>query len=252
MSEQPNTVWLRTTCAQNGLPLADDQLEELGAFASQLLEWNKNINLISRRDEGNLWSVHILHSLSVLFKLEIPHGAKVLDLGTGGGLPGIPIKIARPDLSFTLLDSTQKKTKVVKDIVRVLELTDVRVEWGRAEDLGKQQGYAHYFDVVFARAVASLKDLVRWSFPLLKQSGTNTLPADRKASFAEKRIVARPSLVAFKGGDLESEVGQVRNDPRVGMVSVVELSLLGSNQLEGSEKKIVVVEAGVGHKEKAK
>jgi 16S rRNA (guanine527-N7)-methyltransferase len=90
----PDVLALRTTCSQNGLELEESQLGSLELLVSNLLEWNKKINLISRRDEENIWSSHILHCLALLFKVELGQSLKVLDLGTGGGLPGIPLKIA--------------------------------------------------------------------------------------------------------------------------------------------------------------
>jgi 16S rRNA (guanine527-N7)-methyltransferase len=252
MSVLLNTVWLRTTCAQNGLTLDDTQLAKLEAFTAHLLEWNKKINLISRRDEENVWAGHILHSLSLLFKVSIPQGAVVLDLGTGGGLPGIPIKIARPDLNITLLDSTQKKTNVVKEIVQSLGLTGVPVVWSRAEDLAKQTEYKHHFDFVLARAVASLKDLVRWSSPLLKQDGNPNRFKERPASEGAKRELTKPAIIALKGGDLETEIRQTKNDPRVREISLIDLSLIGSSQFDVGGKKIVIVEITSGQKEKAK
>jgi len=251
MSATPDAVWLRTTCSQNGLQLNDNQLALLERYSWKLLEWNKSINLISRRDEENFWRVHLLHSLSVLFKLEIPSMSTVLDLGTGGGLPGIPLKVARPDLVVTLLDSTKKKTNVVSDIVHALELNDVDVVCARAEDVGGQEKYSHRFDVVFARAVASLKDLVRWSWPFLKRGDTKTVLDVEGHPASARRMIVCPSLVAFKGGEIEGEIQQVRNDPRVKALSTINLSIAGSHQLEAGEKKLVVVEFGDGQKEKA-
>jgi 16S rRNA (guanine527-N7)-methyltransferase len=252
MNVWSNTVWLRTACAQNGLTLNDTQLAKLDAFASRLLEWNKKINLISRRDEENFWAGHILHSLSLLFKVNIPLQATVLDLGTGGGLPGIPIKIVRPDLNVTLLDSTQKKTNVVREIVNSLSLTGVHVVWGRAEELAKQRAYGHHFDIILARAVASLKDLVQWSSPLLKQDGDTRRFSDAPTTEGVKRQITRPTLIAFKGGDLDAEIGQVKNNPLIDEITIIDLSLMGSSQFDPGEKKIVVVEIGSGQKEKAK
>jgi 16S rRNA (guanine527-N7)-methyltransferase len=107
---------VRQICLRNGLEISDPQLELLNRFVHGLLEWNRAINVISRKDEENVWYGHILHCLTMLFLLEIPERAKVLDLGSGGGLPGIPIAIVRPDLEITLLDSIAKKTKVMEDL----------------------------------------------------------------------------------------------------------------------------------------
>jgi 16S rRNA (guanine(527)-N(7))-methyltransferase RsmG len=235
-------VWFQTACAQNDLRLTDEQLRLLEEYAVRLLEWNKKINLISRRDEENFWSRHILHCLSLIFKVEIPERVKILDLGTGGGLPGVVLKIVRPDILFTLLDSTQKKINVVKDLVGSLGLDGIDAVWGRAEDLGKRHEYAERYDVVVARAVGPLKDLVRWSYPFMKKSaGARDVGRNPEPELTRKRI-NNPALVAFKGGDMDIEVGQLRTQPHVGPIATIELTLKGSTQLDDRDKKIVVVE----------
>lgn len=243
--------WLGTVCAQNGIRLSDEQLQSIQLFATLLLDWNKKINLVSRRDEENFWTNHILHCLSLLFKVDLPAGGTVLDLGTGGGLPGLPLKIARPDLSFTLLDSTQKKINVVNDLIAALGLRGVDAVWGRAEELGRTKEHNHHYDVVVARAVASLKDLVRWSEPFLKTGGTTISPTATIAGDQTKRKIGKPTLIALKGGDLEGEIGQIRKLPHVETITVLDLTLKGSSQFEGSDKKIVLVEIAGTLKRKA-
>src|ERR1700690_4224847 len=117
----------QTICRRNGLNLSDSQLRLLGRFVDGLLEWNSKINLISRRDQENVWFSHVLHSLTPLFFVEFSKGLRVLDLGTGGGFPGIPLAIARPDLELVLLDSIKKKTLAVQDLVDQLGLAGVSV-----------------------------------------------------------------------------------------------------------------------------
>ena len=235
-------VWFGTTCAQNGLHLGSKQLASLEAFAALLLEWNKKINLISRRDEENIWTSHILHCISLLFKVDLPAGSTVLDLGTGGGLPGIPLKIVRPDLMLTLLDSTQKKINAVQDIIKALGLKETRAVWGRAEDVGKKKEHNSDYDVVVVRAVASLEDLVRWSGPFLKPEGATTSAFSAFGIDESRRRIKKPSLIAFKGGDLEEEIRQIKNQPQVSNTTVIDLTLKGSHQFDGGEKKIVLVE----------
>src|SRR3990172_6606526 len=103
-------LWFQSICKWNGLSVSDDRLQLLERYVRQLLDWNKKLNLISRRDEENVWTRHILHSASLLFHLSLKQRARILDLGTGGGLPGIPIKILVPSFSVTLVDSINKKT----------------------------------------------------------------------------------------------------------------------------------------------
>jgi 16S rRNA (guanine(527)-N(7))-methyltransferase RsmG len=222
--------------------LSDEQLRQLEEYAARLLEWNKKINLISRRDEENFWSRHILHCLSLVFKAEIPERVKILDLGTGGGLPGIVLKIVRPDLLFTLLDSTQKKINVVKELIGSLGLDGVDAVWGRAEDLGKQREYTGRYDAVVARAVGPLKDLVRWSYPFIKKGAGAKGDSKGHTIESTRKQIYTPALVAFKGGDIDNEVGQIRNEPNIGPITTIELTLKGSTQLDDRDKKIVVVE----------
>ncbi|MCX6145364.1 MAG: 16S rRNA (guanine(527)-N(7))-methyltransferase RsmG [Ignavibacteriales bacterium] len=242
-------VW--TTCAQNGLRLSDEQLRQLDVYAVRLLEWNKKINLVSRRDEENFWTRHILHCISLMFKVEFDEGVKILDLGTGGGLPGVVLKIARPDLLFTLLDSTRKKIDVVRDLLGSLGLAGIDAVWGRAEDLGKQREHAGQHDIVVARGVAALKDLALWSYPLLKRSarGVDTRKADAPGS-AKKRVHG-PTLIAFKGGNLDDEIKELRKHPNVGPISTIELTLNGSTQLDDRDKKVVIVEFARSIRQKA-
>jgi 16S rRNA (guanine527-N7)-methyltransferase len=247
----PNAVWLHAICSQNGFEITEGQLNSLEVFAAGLVDWNKKINLISRRDEENIWTSHILHCLSLLFKVELSPGLNVLDLGTGGGLPGIPLKIARPDLSFTLLDSTQKKISVVNNLITTLDLRGVTTVWGRAEELGVKKEFHGQYDVVVARAVAPLKDLVRWSTPFLGRENSQAAVEGVRGNGNSRRRITGPTLLALKGGNLAGEVAQTEKLPQVEKIIIVDLTLKGSNQLEGEDKKIVMVEFGSTPKQKA-
>ncbi len=238
----PNSIWLRATCSQNGLDLTEPQTDALEALVGLLLDWNKKINLISRRDEENMWTSHILHSLSILLKIDVPLEAKVLDLGTGGGLPGLPMKIARPDLNLTLLDATQKKIAAVNAMIGSLGLMDIVGVWGRAEELGRMKEHHQRYDLVVARAVAPLNDLAKWSMPFLRPTiaGSRTTGPDGTANPRKK--LSGPTLVTLKGGDLATEIAQAQKFKTVKHISVMDLTLKGSSQLEEGDKKIVVVE----------
>lgn len=232
-----NAIWFRTICRQNGLEVGGDQLTTMKNFANHLLEWNKKINLISRKDEENIWTSHILHSATILFKLRIPPNAVVLDLGTGGGLPGIPLKILLPSISITLLDSTQKKINVVNDLISSLYLKEITAVWGRAENLGGKKEFFEKFDLVVARAVASLKDLVAWSYPFLRKNrDTKSAPEHPSLPWAHP-----PSLIALKGGDLQEELRGIEKDQRIRSVMVLDLTLKGSDQLDTNDKKLVLI-----------
>ena len=222
----PPEIRVRTICLKNGVRLTDAQLAKLVSFVAALLEWNVKINLISRKDTEKIWFSHILHSLALLFYATIPEGWRVFDLGTGGGLPGIPLAIARPDLRFTLVDSIRKKSAAVEDIVSRLGLSNVRVRTGRAEEIAKEKGMSRCHDLVIARAVAPLAELVQWSKPLL--SG-RTPPEGNEL----------PALIALKGGDLEAEIAAAKREWRGCAITAINMSFEGSLELGLEDKKLV-------------
>ena len=218
---------IRRICAKNGVFLSDDQLARLEEFVSLLLEQNSQLNLISRQDVGNVWLSHVLHSLSLMFRVVISQGQRLLDLGTGGGLPGIPLKIARPDLKICLLDATKKKTEATRHILDRLKLQEVGMVWGRAEEVGQLDGHRGSYDIVVARAVAPLFKLVRWSFPLM--------------DLRQREKPCDVMLLAYKGGNVEQEVRRIQRVPFVESVEIVPLVFPGAEELEDSDKKIVRV-----------
>jgi 16S rRNA (guanine527-N7)-methyltransferase len=208
----------------NGLPLSDEQLGKLSMYAELLRAKNQVVNLISRKDEENILSKHILHSLALVFPkialVGIPQGAKVFDLGTGGGLPGIPIKITRPDISLLLCDSIAKKINATNEILSALGLKDVHSLIARAEVLATDARYKRKYDVVITRAVARLDELANWSRDLLKKGGV---------------------ILALKGGTLEEEKKKAEHLKFVKSVEVGSLHLEGYDEFMKEEKKIVRV-----------
>jgi len=208
-------------------------------YVHLLLGWNKKINLISRKDEDNVWTYHILHSTSLLFKLDLKAGAAVIDIGSGGGLPGIPIKILRPDISLLCLDATKKKTFAVSQMIEELKLVDARTVWGRAEEIGLQSGYLHMFDYAVARAVCQLDELLTLSKNFLYKKEQSAISIDAPVSHSVE--TNPPALIAFKGGDVKRELERaVRKFPSVD-IETIALSFKGSEQLDASDKKILVI-----------
>lgn len=220
-----SVITFRKICQQNGLTLTEEAIEKLAEYIVLLKDWNTKINLISRRDSSDAWFSHILHSVSILFFIDIPNGSRILDLGTGGGLPGIPISIVRPDLKITLLDSIRKKTFALTDIVERLKLQNVQIITGRVEEIANQ-GSGKRFDSVFSRAVAPLTDLIKWSRPLISsKKGSSTLPA----------------LVALKGGDLDDEIETARIKTGIASIDVMSLVFEGSAEIGLEDKKLIMV-----------
>ncbi|MEO7984093.1 MAG: 16S rRNA (guanine(527)-N(7))-methyltransferase RsmG [Bacteroidota bacterium] len=164
-------------------------------------EWNEKINVISRKDIDSLYEKHVLHSLSIAAAFEFSDGMQIIDLGTGGGFPGIPLAIFFPQVKFHLVDSIAKKLKVVDAIVEGTGLHNVTTQHSRIEDIKiRPQDPAGKFDFVVSRAVAPLKDLWRWTRPLLK---------------IKTRTEFSPGLICLKGGDLAAEIQESNTKPRV-------------------------------------
>ncbi|MBC7422752.1 MAG: 16S rRNA (guanine(527)-N(7))-methyltransferase RsmG [Ferruginibacter sp.] len=168
------------------------QLQQLTALKDVYTEWNEKINVISRKDMDNFYEHHVLHSLAIATQFEFKKGAEIMDLGSGGGFPGIPLAIFFPETQFHLVDSINKKLKVAAEIAAAIGLTNVTTQHTRAEDIKNRK-----FDVVVSRAVAPLKDLWWWSKPLLKKG------------------VSPNGLICLKGGDLTKEIFESNCRPRV-------------------------------------
>ncbi|HVF81957.1 MAG TPA: 16S rRNA (guanine(527)-N(7))-methyltransferase RsmG, partial [Flavisolibacter sp.] len=142
---------------------SEQQLSQFQALNGLYKEWNEKINVISRKDIDSLYEKHVLHSLSIAAAFDFPAGAEVIDIGTGGGFPGVPLAIFFPEVKFHLVDSIGKKLKVIEAVKEEIVLKNLTTQHTRAEDIkGKK------FDFVVSRAVAPLKDLWRWGKPLLR------------------------------------------------------------------------------------
>lgn len=140
------------------------QLQQLTALEELYKDWNSKINVISRKDIDGLYEKHVLHSLSIAAAFQFEKDMRVIDIGTGGGFPGIPLAIFFPDTAFHLVDSIGKKIKVVEGVRDAIGLTNVTTQHVRAEEIKDRK-----FDVAVSRAVAPLKELYTWSKPLLKK-----------------------------------------------------------------------------------
>jgi len=165
--------------------LTSQQLDQLGRLGSLYEEWNAQINVISRKDIEQLYERHVLHSLAIAKIIQFKPGTAVLDVGTGGGFPGIPLSILFPETSFMLVDSIGKKIKVVTEIASALNLRNVKAEHVRVEEV-KQK-----FDFVVSRAVTAFPRFVEMVQEKVKSNGNNDLPN---------------GILYLKGGDFEDEI----------------------------------------------
>jgi 16S rRNA (guanine527-N7)-methyltransferase len=174
----------------------EKQLNQFAVLKDLYAHWNQKINVISRKDVDNFYLHHVLHSLSIATQFDFPEGYDIMDLGTGGGFPAIPLAIFSPSVHFHLVDSINKKLKVADAVAKAIDLTNITVAHTRAENIHHKK-----FDVVVSRAVAHLKDLWYWSKPLLKKNPVN-----------EPKILT--GLICLKGGNLNNEIAESGCGPR--------------------------------------
>jgi 16S rRNA (guanine527-N7)-methyltransferase len=195
-----------------------EEIRQLTALGDLYNEWNAKINVISRKDIDSLYEKHILHSLAIAASFNFQPDMEVIDIGTGGGFPGIPLAIFFPHTKFHLVDSIGKKLKVTGAVASAIGLTNVTTAHLRAEEIKGRK-----FDVAVSRAVAPLKDLWTWSRPLLRKSRLtpphpatprSTPPHPPTPQHANSNPI--PSgLICLKGGDLAAEISVSGLRPRI-------------------------------------
>ncbi len=185
------------------------QIEQFAALDELYKEWNAKINVISRKDIDSLYEKHVLHSLSIAATFDFQPGIEIIDIGTGGGFPGVPLAIFFPEVQFHLVDSIGKKLKIIEAIKDAIRLTNLSTEHIRAGEIKNRK-----FDFAVSRAVAPLKDLLTWSAPLLKNS-------EFMVTASEEKTLYRSGLICLKGGDLRSEIKESNTQPK--LVEIAEL-----------------------------
>ena len=187
---------------QLGLTLSEQQSAQLLTFRRELLDWNTRMNLTAITDPEEVLIKHFLDSLSLL-AVYTREGASVIDIGTGAGFPGLPLKIARPDWRVTLLEATGKRVTFVRHVIAQLGLEQVEVVQGRAEELAHRSEYRGRYDLVTARAVAAFSTLLEYSAPFSRVGGSLIFP--KKGDLTEE--LGRGQRAAHQlGTALEAEV----------------------------------------------
>jgi 16S rRNA (guanine527-N7)-methyltransferase len=237
-----------TILSANNIVIDVKQIEQFKRYEKELLYWNEKINLISRQDEQNIVEKHFLHSLSILKYIEFPKKARCLDIGTGGGFPGLPLKIALPEIYMLLIDSIKKKLKTTEMFAKHTGLRNIECKLGRVEDLSIEKNnlninnfsnkindnsekindfsdninnnYKQHFDIILSRAVAQTVKLIDWSLPLLKSTG---------------------KFIFLKGGDLENEINDAKNKYSQLNFTTQEIVMLGCDWMRDEGKKIITV-----------
>ncbi len=171
--------------------LTDRQVDQFSKLSDLYAFWNAQINVISRKDMDNFYTNHVLHSLGINCCIEFVPETRILDVGTGGGFPGIPLAIACPDCEFVLIDSIGKKIKVVQEVVDAIGLSNVTAIHDRAE---KAPGK---YDFIVSRAVTRMNKFIPWVRNKIAQEQRNSLPN---------------GILYLKGGDLKEEMSEIHQD----------------------------------------
>lgn len=170
--------------------LTESQEQQFAALGELYPEWNAKINVISRKDIGNLYEHHILHSMAIAKIINFQPGTTIMDIGTGGGFPGIPLAILFPEVQFTLIDSIGKKIRVAQEIANAIGLKNVTIKQLRAEE---EKGK---YDFIVSRAVMPLGDLKKLVQKNIAKQNRNAMPN---------------GMIVLKGGELQSELFPFRN-----------------------------------------
>lgn len=174
-----------------GFHVGDAEYARLSRFVELLLAENERTNLTAVRDAAGVWALHVCDSLTLLPLVGRFKPRTVVDLGTGGGVPGLPLACVLPEVQFTLIDATRKKIEAVERIGRGLGLANCRYVWGRGEALAHEPPHRERYDVVIARAVASIDDLARYASGLVRPGGQAWFMKSCQAAEAERRAAER-------------------------------------------------------------
>ncbi|GAB5466698.1 MAG: 16S rRNA (guanine(527)-N(7))-methyltransferase RsmG [Candidatus Kapaibacteriales bacterium] len=207
-----------TICSSNGIVLDELQREQIQRYAKELVYWNSKVNMISRKDEDNIWVRHIMHSLSPLKYIEVPFKSNCLDIGSGGGLPGIPLAIATDQTRMTLIDSIKKKVEMTDMFAKHTGIKQIKAIQSRVEEL-KLEKNERKFDFIFSRAVARTNLLIGWSKHLIAKQGT---------------------WVFLKGGDLKDELLEAQNEHPNIEIEEKPIEFFGCTWFQEQDKKLVI------------
>lgn len=208
-----------TLCSANGIVLDEQQREQIQRYTKELLYWNAKVNMISRKDEENIWVRHIMHSLAPLKYVDIPFKSNCLDIGSGGGLPGIPIAIASNQIKMLLTDSIKKKVKMMAMFADHSGVKHLKARQVRVEELSREKEYKSSFDYIFARGVARAEKLFTWTDKLLKPQG---------------------QWILLKGGDLSEEIEEARAaHPKID-IKEIKIDFFGVDWFAREDKKLLI------------
>ena len=189
------------TLAPLGVTLSDEAFARLDAFAEQLVETNRQFNLTAITEPADMTVKHFADSLSLFSFAQIPQNAKIIDVGTGAGFPGLVLKLARPDLEVTFLDSTRKKLGFIESVLQNAGLSG-EILHRRAEEAGQDKAFREQFDFATARAVSDLRNLAEYCLPFVKAGGYFL---SMKSAGADEEIAAAKNALHLLGGKIERD-----------------------------------------------
>jgi len=197
----------------------EETIRSFKKYKDLIIEWNKKINITSIDSEEEIYLKHFIDSIIIKKYVIIKKGSKTIDIGTGGGFPGIPLKLIDNDMRITLLDSLNKRIKFLNEVVKELNLEEVDCIHARAEDLGQDKNYREKYDYGFSRAVASLNVLLEYSLPFIKKNGL---------------------FIAFKGSNFKDEIQESKNALNILGGEIIDIKEYSLPETDISRSMIVV------------
>ena len=190
----------RNGLEQMGIELSEDKMQQFLVYYEMLVEKNKVMNLTAITEFQEVVKKHFLDSISLAANLDLNQSWKILDLGTGAGFPGIPLKIVFPELEMTLMDSLKKRVSFLRQVLSELNLSNISAVHGRAEEMAKKMEYREQFDLCLSRAVANLSSLSEYCIPFVRQVG---IFISYKSGEIEEEVSKAGKAVQVLGGDIE-------------------------------------------------